>query len=85
MTGLPPLPRHSGVYLVTFEHRDGYLIYAAGETVRLRRRCMEHTLKFMAGEYNILDPVQVKNGVRSEVWHGWGEAKKPKTREIGDA
>ena len=80
-TGLPPLPRHSGVYLLTFEHRDGYLVYVAGITRQVfRKRFMQHTREYMAGRYNILDPVQAQNGVRSEVWHGWGEARKPERR-----
>jgi hypothetical protein len=44
---------------------------------------MEHSLEYMVGRYNILDPIildpiQAKNGVRSELWQGWlWQAKKP--------
>jgi hypothetical protein len=39
-----PLPSYSGIYLCTFEYRDGYLIYSVGLTRRLfRQRFQEHT------------------------------------------
>ena len=71
--GLASLPSHSGVYLWTFECQDGYLIYAAGLTRRpLRQRFQEHTRLYLSGDYTVLDVAQLKNGVRSEIWHGWG-------------
>jgi hypothetical protein len=67
------LPSHSGVYLWTFEYQDGYLIYGAGLTRRLfRQRFREHTRLYLSGDYTVLDVAQLKNGVRSEIWHGWG-------------
>ena len=70
---LPPLPKHSGVYLLTFPYQDGFLIYVAGLTRRLfRERFTEHKREYMRGAYNVLDPVQAGNGVRSETWRGWG-------------
>ena len=72
VTGLPPLPRRPGVYLWTFEYRDGYLIYLAGETgLTFGERMGQHSLEYMAGRYSIFDLVQAKNGVRSELWHGF--------------
>ena len=79
--GLSPLPSHSGVYLLSFEHQDGNILYAAGLTGGpFRERFVEHTREYMASRYTILDPIEARNGVRSEVWHGWGEARKPERR-----
>lgn len=70
---LPVLPQHSGVYLQTVEYRKGYLIYCAGLTRRpMRKRFAEHTRKYLRGDYNVLDIAAMKNGVRKEIWHGWG-------------
>lgn len=70
--GLPPLPKHSGVYLWTFPYQGGLLIYAAGVTRQLfRQRFAQHKREYLRGAYNVLDPVQAQNGIRSEVWHGW--------------
>ncbi len=71
--GLLPIPKQPGVYLLTVEYRDGYLIYAAGITRRtIPERMREHTRKYMRGEYNILDIDAMQQGVRREIWHGWG-------------
>jgi hypothetical protein len=70
---LPPLPKHPGVYLMTVKYKDGYLIYAAGITRRpIPIRFSEHTKKYLAGDYNVLDIVAIQNGIRKEIWHGWG-------------
>jgi len=69
---LPSLPKHSGVYLCTFPYRDGFLIYVAGLTRKpFRARFVQHRREYLRGAYNVLDPVQARNGVRSEIWHGW--------------
>jgi len=53
LTSLPAIP---GVYLMTFEYRDGFLPYGFGITRRpLRKRFLEHTRKYVTGNYNILD------------------------------
>jgi hypothetical protein len=71
--GLPKLPTLPGVYLWTVEYLGGYLIYAAGITGRsFHKRLREHTPKFQTGEYTVLDIADMRNGRRSEVWHGWG-------------
>ena len=72
-TGLPSVPKHSGLYLQTFEYQDGYLISAAGLTRRpIPTRLREHTPKYINGDYTIMDMIALKEGLRKEVWHGWG-------------
>jgi hypothetical protein len=39
-------------------------------------RFREHTRKYMNGEYNVLDVAAAQQGVRKEIWHGWGYARK---------
>lgn len=74
---LRPIPNISGVYLQTFEYQGGYLIYAAGLTRRpVPTRFIEHTRKYMNGEYNVLDVAAAQQGIRKEIWHGWGYARK---------
>jgi hypothetical protein len=74
---LHPLPKIPGVYLQTFEYQGGYLIYAAGLTRRpAPERFSQHTRKYMNGEYNVLDITAAQQGMRSEIWHGWGYARK---------
>jgi len=68
-----PLPSKSGVYLMTVEHKDGYLPFGVGITRRpMRKRFMEHTRSFKAGDYNILDVNSAYAGIRKIVWKGWG-------------
>lgn len=67
---LPPVP---GVYVTTFEYCDGYLPYGVGITRRpMRRRFLEHTRKYLAGDYNILDVADAQRAVRTVLWKGWG-------------
>jgi hypothetical protein len=74
---LPPVPSIPGVYLQTFEYQGGYLIYAAGLTRRpVSIRFREHTRKYMNGEYNVLDIGAAQQGIRKEIWHGWGYARE---------
>ncbi|MBD0328360.1 MAG: hypothetical protein ICV68_18230 [Pyrinomonadaceae bacterium] len=74
---LPPIPQLPGVYLQTFEYQGGYLIYAAGLTRRpAPKRFRQHTRKYMNGEYNVLDIAAAQQGVRREIWHGWGYARE---------
>ena len=70
---LPRLPAVRGVYLVTFEHVDGFLPYGVGITRRpMRRRFNEHRLNNVSGEYNLLDVDAANLGTREVVWKGWG-------------
>ena len=39
-------------------------------------RFSEHTSKYMNGDYNVLDIAAIQRGVRREIWHGWGYARK---------
>jgi len=74
---LEPITKLPGVYLQTFEYHDGYLIYATGITRRtIPMRFSEHTSKYLNGEYNVLDITAAHEGIRKEVWHGWGYARK---------
>jgi len=74
---LHSIPKISGVYLMTFEHKAGFLIYAAGLTRRPALvRFREHTFKYMNGDYNVLDVDAAQQGVRKEIWHGWGYARE---------
>jgi hypothetical protein len=73
INGLSALPAFPGVYLWTVDHLSGYLIYAAGLTRRrFRVRFNEHTGRYLAGQYTVLDISDMQLGRRSEVWHGWG-------------
>lgn len=73
---LPAIPKVPGVYLQTFEYKRGYLIYAAGITRRpVPTRFREHARKYMNGEYNVLDILAAQEGIRKEIWHGWGYAR----------
>ena len=79
-TGMPSVPKHPGLYLQTFEYQDGYLISAAGLTRRpIPTRLREHTNKFINGDYTIMDMTALKEGLRKEVWHGWGWSPEKRT------
>jgi hypothetical protein len=74
---LDPIPQLPGIYLWTFKYQSGYLVYAAGITRRpIPMRFREHTRKYMNGEYNVLDVASVQQGIRKEIWHGWGYARE---------
>lgn len=73
INGLSALLAFPGVYLWTVDHLSGYLIYAAGLTRRrFRVRFNEHTVRYLAGQYTVLDILDMQLGRRSEVWHGVG-------------
>lgn len=74
---LQNIPRVPGIYLQTFEYQQGYLIYAAGLTRRpVPVRFREHTRHYMNGDYNVLDLTAAQQGIRKEIWHGWGYARE---------
>jgi hypothetical protein len=74
---LPPIPNLPGVYLFTFDYQGGYLIYAVGITRRpIPIRLSEHTHKYLNGDYTILDVEAAQDGIRKELWHGWGYARE---------
>jgi hypothetical protein len=73
---LPSIPKIAGVYLQTFGYQGGFLIYSAGLTRKsVPERFRQHERKYMNGEYNVLDIVAAQQGVRKEIWHGWGYAR----------
>jgi hypothetical protein len=70
---LPSIPKHPGIYLMTAQYRDGYIVYAAGLSRRpIATRFREHTRKYMSGDYTVLDIAALRQGIRKEIWHGWG-------------
>jgi hypothetical protein len=78
--GQESIPKEPGVYLLTVEYQDGYLIYAAGITSRpIAKRLREHTREYQNGVYNVLDIDAMRNGERKEVWHGFW--MKPRSSE----
>ncbi len=81
---LPSIPEVPGVYLLTVEYQNGYLIYAAGITRRpMPKRFREHTREYMNGIYNVLDIMAMKAGFRKEVWHGfWMTKKRPRKKQV---
>jgi hypothetical protein len=71
--GLAILPAIPGVYLTTFEYRDGFVPYSFGITRRpMRERFLEHTRSYVSGDYNILDLESAQQGIRKICWKGWG-------------
>lgn len=69
------LPDLAGVYLITFEYLNGYILRSAGITNSTKRRFREHTKMYLSGQYTVLCPYHAKQGIRKELWHGWGYAK----------
>jgi hypothetical protein len=72
---LKPIPDVAGVYLHTFDYKDGYILRSAGATSSTKRRLAEHTREYMNGKYTVLDVESAKIGRRKELWHGWKYAK----------
>lgn len=72
-SNLPAIPKHPGVYLQTSVYKTGYIVYAAGITRRpMPIRFREHTRRYLSGDYTILDMSAMQQGIRKEIWHGWG-------------
>jgi hypothetical protein len=82
-TGLRPLPSRPGVYLWTFEYRDGHLIYWVGESNAIRERFSQHTRFYMSGNYSVLDIAAACRGSRRELWSGWWYSDKLRARLRG--
>lgn len=71
----------SGVYLLTVEYQNGYLIYAAGITTRpIRQRLLAHGRNYMSGMYFVLDVAALHAGVRKEVWPGFWTGKRSRKK-----
>lgn len=75
---LDTIPDVAGVYLFTFEYKDGFILRSAGHTNSMKRRFSQHRREFMSGNYTVLDVKSAINGERAEIWHGWGYARKHK-------
>jgi len=73
---LKPIPDIAGIYLFTFEYKDGYILRSVGVTSSMKRRFREHTREYSKGNYTVLDIESAKNGVRKELWHGWEYMKE---------
>ncbi|SET11654.1 hypothetical protein [Anaerobranca gottschalkii] len=83
---LKPVPNIAGVYLITFEYKDGYILRSVGVTNSMKRRFLEHEREFKKGNYTILDVEYAKMGIRKEIWHGWeyGKAHQSQFLEFKD-
>jgi hypothetical protein len=68
---LGAIPDVQGVYLCTFQYRDGFVLYCAGITTSTKRRLKEHAREYRKGNYNVLNINQAIKGEREEIWHGW--------------
>ncbi len=70
--GLPSIPDSEGVYIQSFEYKQGYLIYSVGITGReIQARLKEHTREYMKGGYNVFDMNKMESGIRKSIWQGW--------------
>jgi hypothetical protein len=79
---LPSLPAMPGVYMQTFEYKDGYLIYLVGHAKNIKSRFSIHEKNRRVGiGVNIFDIDQMRLGVRKRVWNGftawWKDNAKP--------
>jgi hypothetical protein len=70
------LPDICGVYLCTLPFKDSYAVYSAGITNSTKKRFSFHSREYNNGGYNILDVKSAKEGIRKEIWHGWGLGSK---------
>ncbi len=73
---LTEIPDINGVYLWTFEFKNGYLVYCAGITKSTKRRFKEHTLEYKSGNYTVFEVKEAEQGKRVEIWHGWSYARE---------
>jgi len=73
---LDTIPDTAGVYLFTFDYKDGFILRSAGVTKSMKRRFSQHKRLYLSGSYTVLDVKSAMNGERNEIWHGWEYAKK---------
>ena len=69
-------PELEGIYLWTFNYKNGFLVYAAGITNSTQRRFRSHTNEYKKGKYTVMDINAAEKGERQEIWHGWKYAKE---------
>lgn len=72
---LDKIPDTEGIYLWTFQYKDGYLVYCAGITKSTQKRFRQHTLEYKSGNYTVFDVSEAEQGRRVEIWHGWSYAR----------
>jgi hypothetical protein len=61
----------SGVYMLSVEGEDGFVVYGFGITSRsVSKRFSEHRRATLRGEYTLLDINAMRQGIRTEIWHG---------------
>ena len=72
---LDEIPDTEGVYLWTFQYKDGYLVYCAGITKSTKKRFRQHTLEYKSGNYTVFNVCEAEQGRRVEIWHGWSYAR----------
>ncbi|MDF7820727.1 hypothetical protein P1X15_24105 [Runella sp. MFBS21] len=72
---LDTIPETEGIYLWTFEYKDGYLVYCAGITKSTKKRFRQHTLGYKSGNYTVFNINEAEQGRRVEIWHGWSYAR----------
>jgi hypothetical protein len=70
------IPDISGVYIFTFNYKDGYIVRLVGESNSFKRRMNQHIREYKKGNYTILDVKSAQKGIRKEIWHGWSHAKR---------
>ena len=75
LNSLDKIPDIEGVYLWTFQYKDGYLVYCAGITKSTKKRFRQHTLEYKSGNYTVFDVKEAEQGKRIEIWHGWSYAR----------
>jgi hypothetical protein len=73
---LDKLPDIDGIYLWTFEFKDGYLVYCAGITKSTIKRFRQHSLEYKSGNYTVFNVDEAQQGKRVEIWHGWSYARE---------
>jgi len=72
---LDKIPNTEGIYLWTFQYKDGYLVYCAGITKSTQKRFRQHTLEYKSGNYTVFNVSEAEKGKRVEIWHGWSYAR----------
>ncbi len=73
---LAKLPDIDGIYLWTFQFKEGYLVYCAGITKSTKKRFRQHTLEYRSGNYTVFNVDEAEKGKRIEIWHGWSYARE---------
>lgn len=81
LNSVPDIP---GIYLFTFDCDDGYIIRLVGLSNSIPKRLKQHRRSYHSGDYTLLNIDMAQNGIRKEIWHGWGYAKKHRNRFLSN-